>query len=110
MLVESARQTGWQEFQFPLGIEMLFAARRPVETTKMTTQLTDSLGATWTYLPRHDQWETDDDMNHTECEGCHSSSTLDLDDFIEYIMEDRRADFEGDGHSLHLRLLGLRAD
>lgn len=89
---------------------MLFAAHRPVETTKMTTQLTDSLGATWTYLPRYDQWETADDMNHTECEGCQSSSTLDMDDFIDHILEDRRADCEGDGHVLRTWLLGLRAD
>ena len=93
-----------------MRIEMLFPTHRPVGTTEMTTQLTDSLGATWTYLPKHDQWETDDDMNHTECEGCHSSSTLDMDDFIEYILEDRKAHLERNGTTLRTLLLSLRVD
>ena len=69
----------------------------------MTTQLTDSLGATWTYSPEFDQWETEDDMNETECEGCDSSSTLDMDDFLDYITEDLKAEFLSRAALLHLR-------
>lgn len=59
----------------------------------MSTQLTDSLGATWTYLPEFDQWETEEDMIETEWEGCDGSSTLDMDDFIDYVIEDLKAEF-----------------
>ena len=95
----------------------------------MTTQLTDSLGATWTYYPQYDQWETEDDRNDTEtdCEGCGGPSTLDMDDFLEYILEDLKsallsgarlqpqlaaqqleADLEGHCAALRSRLLALR--
>ena len=59
----------------------------------MSTQLTDSLGATWTYLPEYDQWETEEEMNETEWEGCDGGSTLDMDDFIDYAIEDLKAEF-----------------
>lgn len=93
----------------------------------MTTQLTDSLGATWTYHPEFDQWETDDDMNDTECDGCGGASTQDMDDFLEYIVSDLRsallsqaqaspgirtqqleADLESHCAALRTQLLGLR--
>ena len=92
----------------------------------MTTQLTDSLGATWTYHREFDQWETDDDGNETEWEGCDSSSTLDMADFLEYIVEDLKAEFLSQTRSLgqqpdpqelprlcaqlRSQLLGLRAN
>ena len=94
----------------------------------MTTQLTDSLGATWTYYPQYDQWETEDDMNDTEtdCEGCGGSATQDMGDFLEYILDDLKselrsqaqrqgvpaqqleADLESHCEALRTRLLALR--
>lgn len=66
----------------------------------MTTQLTDSLGATWTYYPEFDQWETDDDRNDTECDGCGGASTLDMDDFLEHILEDLKSELRSQFRSL----------
>ena len=69
----------------------------------MTTQLTDSLGATWTYHREFDQWETEEDMNETEWEGCDGGSTLDMDDFIDYAIEDLKGEFLSRTALLHLR-------